>query len=494
MKHLVVYLCFLFLSRAVQCSENATEMNDTTTMTSESTLGVKIESTTVRIPYIPTTPPGNDICGLFLDTDDGQTGIKHRRCKCSEIDKEVDCSFLDATHLPTMISFPKSGHFVRFAGNKIENIANDSFYSGKFVFDLDLSHNRIDFVSIVAFRPFQNLRSLDLSYNKIWNLPPKSFEGLSDLGVLNVGYNKLFSLSTDLFMHTTNLKHLNLESNPLLELEPKQFEHLKNLEFLNLESTAMKVIPDHLFTFTPNLKKLKLSHNLLSEVPTTALSFLDSLKYLDLSGNPITCLNGGAFRGMRRLVTLYLERMPMLSVIDKYAFGDVQMLNDLHCSHNYMLTDIDEKAFIKNTTNEKVQLSHLFLKQNSLSSVPKELLDWNNELELHITDNPIYCDCNIEWMVHLRLKNNFQEHTKCYGPANFQDLSLSDLKDSELSCGLEATEIVMIILAGGVGLLILALIISFLVWRRSYSGFSRPYFRVSKKKNMDIDYRGDDCM
>ena len=71
---------------------------------------------------------------------------------------------------------------------------------------------------------------------------------------------------------------------------------------------------------------------------------------------------------------------------------------------------------------------------------------------------------------------------------------MNQMKDSELSCSLEVSEIIMIVLSVIILLLILALIVAFIVWKRHYVGFNGPYFRVSKKKPVDYDDRGDDSI
>lgn len=399
--------------------ETASNAEETTLVTDakgettvhNSSITVSKTVTTVEPPSVSTVIT-SDVCGLSLISQSEQDGVRSRKCSCNDFNEEVNCKHLDITSLPKLISFPKSARDVSFAGNKIENIGEDTFYNGRFVINLDLSHNRIDFISIVAFRAFKNLKRLDLSHNKIWNIPPKSFDGLASLKYLNLGYNEIAVLTPDLFSAIPNLIELDLESNPLIELEPKLFDHLKHLEILNLGATLLKVIPDHLFIFTPRLKVLDLSSNELRYIPTDALKFLDHLSMLKLSGNPISIINEEAFLGMRGLVLLYLDRMPLLSKIEKYAFGDLQNLQELHCSYNFLLTEIDEKAFVKKTTNTKVDLAQLFLRQNSLDTIPKNLLNWNGNVELHLTDNPLYCDCRAEWMIHLKLKNEFQKHVK----------------------------------------------------------------------------------
>ncbi|KAF8796225.1 Leucine-rich repeat-containing protein 4B [Argiope bruennichi] len=445
-----------------------------------------------------TTPPPivtADVCNMSLITSiEGNVETILKKCVCNALDKDVNCNELGITELPNLISFPKGIHTASFEGNKISSLNAQTFYNGRDIFELDLSFNRIDFVSVKAFEAFKSLKRLDLSHNRLWNLPSNAFQGLANLRSLDLSSNDLLTVFPELFAHLTELRELNLKSNPLQELDSKQFAELQKLEDLNLESTLLKFIPDHIFFFMPRLKFLNLANNHLTYVPTDALHVLDHVKSLDLSGNPIEIIPPEAFRGMTGLVNLYMDRMPNLKKIEKYAFGDMIHLQELHCSYNFQLDEISELAFVRKVNNEKVALSQLFLRQNDLKTIPKSLLKWNEDLELHIRENPLYCDCNMEWMVNIKLKNNFQIHARCAGPSDFEGMYLTDLKDNELTCGLHLSDVVLIVCAIATAVLILVLIVAFLLWRRSYAGYRKPYFyAIPKNKHInDIDYTGGD--
>ncbi|GIY57269.1 carboxypeptidase N subunit 2 [Caerostris darwini] len=434
------------------------------------------------------------VCNMSLVTSiENNTPTILKKCVCNALHKDVDCSDIGITELPDLISFPKGIHIANFEGNKISSLNKDTFYNGRDIFELDVSYNRIDFVSSKAFNAFKYLKRLDLSHNRIWNLPTTAFEGLSNLRRLDLSFNDLITIFPALFSHLTELQELSLKSNPLQELESKQFEHLQKLEHLDLASTLLKVIPDHIFVFTPKLKFLNLANNHLTEVPTEAFHVLDHLKTLDLSGNSMQIIPPEAFSGMRGLVNLYLDRMPYLQRIDKFAFGDMVHLQELHCSYNFILFEIDPNAFVRKVNNERVSLDQLFLRQNALSTIPKTLLDWNEGIELHLRDNPLFCDCNIDWMINIKLKNNFQTHARCAGPGDYEGKFLSELKDSELTCGMHMSEVILIVCAIATAILVLVMIVAFLLWRRSYAGYTKPYFYAPKNKHInDIDYTGAD--
>ncbi|KFM81053.1 Leucine-rich repeat-containing protein 4B, partial [Stegodyphus mimosarum] len=447
------------------------------------------EVSTSIIPQIITT----DACNMALVSVYESKNARQVKCTCSSVD--VECGHLDIEELPKLISFPKKIVFANFKGNKISNLNSDTFYNGRDILKLDLSYNRIDFISVDAFKAFKSLITLDLSHNRIWNLPAKAFQGMTQLKKLDLSFNDVINVFPDIFIPLTELRELILESNPIQELEPKQFLALHKLEALDLKATRLSVIPDHLFIFTPKLKILSLAENLLTEIPTEALKVLDHLRVLDLSGNRVDIIKEEAFMGLRGLTTLYLERMSELRKIEKYAFGDMIHLQELQCSYNFLLSEIDERAFIKKSTNEKVPLVQLFLRQNKLETLSKDLLHWNDAVELHLLDNPMHCDCNIEWMVHQKLKNDFQRHVRCASPSHLENIALKDLKDYELTCGLTISEVILIACSVVIALLILILIVAFLVWKRSYAGYRKPYFGYGQKHNdADIDYNAEDGM
>lgn len=439
------------------------------------------------VPLLPVTA---DICNTSLITSiEGDEDAVLKKCACDTF--HVDCSNLGVTELAKLISFPKDIHVATFAYNKIANLNQDTFYSGRGLTELDLSNNRIDFVSVKTFQAFKGLKRLILSHNRLWNVPTKAFQDLTDLKRLDLSFNDLMNVLPELFSPLTELSELHLQVNPLEELEPKHFEHLQKLESLNLQSTMLESIPDHIFIFTPKLKSLNLAGNQLTKVPTPALQVLDHVKVLHLSANPIEVIHSEAFKGMTGLVNLHLDNMPMLKKIDKYAFGDMIHLEELHCSYNFLLSEIDENAFVRKINNHKVALHQLFLRQNRLNSVPQSLMDWDDEIELHVNENPLNCDCHVEWMVYANLKNDFQRYVTCANPGDYENLPLSQLKGQSLTCGLHLSEVVMIACLVITSLLILSMIVAFLLWRRNYTGYSKPRYHVSKKRYVnDVVYTG----
>ncbi|XP_071040008.1 slit homolog 3 protein [Parasteatoda tepidariorum] len=475
-------------SISVADHSNPTTENPTPDVSTASTESASPSSTAK--PVVP--PLLNSICSISLKTSAENDKTDSKKCLCDGFHQHVDCSHLSIIELPREVSFPPDIKIAQFQGNKISNLNSDTFYSARGITEINLSFNQIDFVSINAFKAFKVLVRLDLSHNRIWNLPKGMFEGLGNLRYLDISFNNLANVFPGHFAKLSELRKLVMKNNPLQELEPKHFEHLTKLEELDLESTLLKVIPDRVFLFTPNLKFLKLASNQLNMVPTEALHVLDHLKTLDLSGNPIEVVHQEAFRGMRLLVTLYMDRMSHLTTIEDYAFGDLIHLEELHCSYNFRLSEIEPYAFVKRSTKQKVSLAQLFLRQNDLKKIPQTLLDWNQGLEMHLRDNPLNCDCHSAWMINTKLKNDFQSHAKCATPADLDGIALSQLKGPELSCGYELSDIVLIVCGVIMGLLLLVLIISFLFWRRNYRGYAKPHFYKVNKNVNDIDYTGGD--
>lgn len=452
-------------------------------------------SSNVASPIIAPLP-SFDICNkkFISSAKSDSNSEKESRCDCDSI--SVDCNFRDIAQLPHLMSFPKETHYAKFRGNKIRNIKKGTFYNGRDVLNLDLSHNAIDFISSIAFDGFTNLHELDLGHNRLWNLPEDVFVGLSKLVRLDLSFNEMVTVLPKLFVHLTELKELNLEQNQIQELEPKQFEHLDRLEILNLRHTLLKIIPDHLFVFTPQLRVLSLAGNDLLSVPTESLRVLRHLKVLHLSENPIETIEAESFRGLYMLINLYIDRMPQLKTIKNFAFGDMEHLEELHCSYNYLLSEIEGKAFFRMMTNERIAPAQIFLMQNNLKGIPQKLLHPSEETELHLRGNPWNCDCNSDWLAHLKLKNKFQSHLRCASPSHYSGYTLISLSGEELTCGMHLSDVVAITGVVVVLVLLVAVVLLIIVYRKRNIRYIKDYSRVSKGKHVrDIDYKeGNDII
>jgi len=93
-----------------------------------------------------------------------------------------------------------------------------------YVWNLDLSHNKIDQVPGHNFlASAKNLMELNLSNNKIRDLLPNTFSALPHLGVLNLDGNQLTQLRNNVFYGLKSCYNIGLRDNLINEILPKAF-------------------------------------------------------------------------------------------------------------------------------------------------------------------------------------------------------------------------------------------------------------------------------
>ncbi|XP_017757402.1 PREDICTED: leucine-rich repeat and death domain-containing protein 1-like [Eufriesea mexicana] len=159
---------------------------------------------------------------------------------------------------------------------------------------LDLSRNRIGYISDDAFRYTPFLEKLNLSRNKLKSFP--YLQHLNSLTTLCLDYNlindirnvilvnslKMLSLRRNLisrideftFSALTNLEYLDLAENNLHYLPPNWGQNLKMLTYLNLETNYFENIEDMMLHSVVNLEELY-----IKDSGVTAIS-LESLQHM----------------------------------------------------------------------------------------------------------------------------------------------------------------------------------------------------------------------
>uniref|UniRef100_A0A8C2ADF9 Slit homolog 1b (Drosophila) n=1 Tax=Cyprinus carpio TaxID=7962 RepID=A0A8C2ADF9_CYPCA len=80
---------------------------------------------------------------------------------------------------------------------------------------VDLSNNKISFLSNSSFANMSQLTTLILSYNALRCIPPLVFGGLSSLRLLSLHGNNISELHQEVFRDAASLSHLAIGANPL---------------------------------------------------------------------------------------------------------------------------------------------------------------------------------------------------------------------------------------------------------------------------------------
>ncbi|KAF4087407.1 hypothetical protein AMELA_G00095220 [Ameiurus melas] len=217
-----------------------------------------------------------------------------------------------------------------------------------------------------------------------------------------------------------SVRRMNLGFNSISRLDKDSLAKLKNLELLMMHGNNIHQIPDGVFRDLMSLQVLKISYNKVKVITSHSLSGLMRLVRLHLDNNHIEFIHPDAFRGMTSLRLLHLEGN-YLQKLHPYTFSTFSLLNHFPVS----------------------TIKHLYLADNYLTSMPREMLRNMPRLEnLFLYGNPWTCDCRLDWlhdwMAHhsgvMKCKKD-KAHAKdqlcpvCASPQHLSGKQISESKD-----------------------------------------------------------------
>ncbi|XP_059553782.1 toll-like receptor 2 isoform X2 [Myotis daubentonii] len=149
---------------------------------------------------------------------------------------------------------------------------------------LDLSNNKITYVSNSDLRGCVNLKALRLGSNNIDTIEEDSFFSLGSLEHLDLSYNLLPNLSASWFRPLTSLNFLNLLGNPYKTLgKTSLFSHLTNLRILKVgHSYHFTEIQEKDFVGLTVLKELEIDASNLQKYGPNSLKVIQNISHLIL--------------------------------------------------------------------------------------------------------------------------------------------------------------------------------------------------------------------
>ncbi|XP_055975067.1 toll-like receptor 2 [Sorex fumeus] len=149
---------------------------------------------------------------------------------------------------------------------------------------LDLSNNKISFMSKTDLQGCVNLQTLKLRFNEINSIEEDSFRSLGLLEYLDLSYNQLSNLSSSWFWPLSSLKYLDLRENPYQTLGARPlFSPLTHLRILRIghRSTFMKIQKTDLAGLM-FLEQLEIEASSLQTYEPTSLASVQHIHYLIL--------------------------------------------------------------------------------------------------------------------------------------------------------------------------------------------------------------------
>lgn len=240
---------------------------------------------------------------------------------------------------------------------------------------LDLSHNRIEYISNVEFS--DNLRHLILSYNNIseWiNLSPNTFlESASNLETLNLAGNplKAFNGADDrLLLISISLKTLNLSDCQIHKITGSlMLTGLINLEHLILSSNPLYTLPD---LQSNSLSTLDVSVCKLTTLRRTVFSQMPMLTFVNFSGNYRISLKQ---RNEEYVESVSLRQIDLsrcnMNGAELKGFPNLTTAN----LNGNLITELSDDTFQNNALLESLDLS-----SNAISRISSMTFEWLSRL------------------------------------------------------------------------------------------------------------------
>lgn len=364
--------------------------------------------------------------------------------KIKTIDSSVqfysELVFLDLSynHLfnipPRTFQYQKKLKELHLNHNKIGAIANETFIGLSTLASLNLGDNFLDELGAYVFSTLPKLEELNLSKNRISRIDARAFNGLSNLRVLYLNDNSLSTVPSDAFAPFDVLAELYLGINVFTTIENGAFERLNGLSLLDLKGAGLSNISTDTFRgLEASLRKLDISDNRLSQVPTTALNHLTRLEELMLGQNSFETISSSAFDGLTNLRHLDISGSLKLHIIETDAFAANPNMDTLSIISNKALSEIQVGAF-----SGLPHLKNINLRDNALTTIPENLVKWDELATFDLSDNPIVCDCNILWLqLLLNTQNTSQtsiDNVLCTAPDNVREQALRGLSPAAIGC------------------------------------------------------------
>lgn len=318
--------------------------------------------------------------------------------------------------------------------NKISTVTNTTFQGLNSLTVLNLKRNLLEELTTGVFTTIPRLEELNLGQNRISRIEPRAFAGLSALRILYLDDNQLSSVPTTSFSLLGSLAELHVGLNAFSYLPDDVFAGLNRLTVLDLNGAGLFNISESAFRGLPGLRSLNLSGNRLSVVPTNQLSGLTRLEELYIGQNDFLALESHSFKGLKNLKILEIIGAAQLERIEKGAFEDNINLETATFIINKRLAVIEDSTLLG-----LPKLKHVSLRDNAIVTLSETVFIGKELKQLDLSDNPIFCDCQLLWLHELlNEKSNFTQ-IQCAAPDHLKDKHLKALTADDLGCVLHDT-------------------------------------------------------
>ncbi|XP_073430761.1 slit homolog 2 protein isoform X1 [Dendrobates tinctorius] len=399
------------------------------------------------------------------------------KCRCEGT--TVDCSNQKLTKIPDHI--PQYTAELRLNNNEFTVLeATGIFKKLPQLRKINLSNNKITDIEEGAFDGANGVNELILTSNRVENVHHKMFKGLDGLKSLMLRSNHISCVNNDSFTGLSSVRLLSLYDNQIVTVAPGAFDTLHSLSTLNLLGNPFNC-NCHLAWLGNWLRKKRIvTGNPRCQKPY----FLKEIPIQDVAIQDFTCDEGNddntcsplarcpaectCLDTVVRCSNKGLKALPKgipKDVTELYLDGNLFTLvpKELSSYRHLMLMDLSNNR-ISTLSNQSfsnmTQLLTLILSYNRLRCIPIKAFDGLNSLRLlslHGNDistipqgafndlsslshlaigaNPLYCDCNMQWLSDW-VKSEYKEPgiARCAGPGDMADKLLLTTPSKKFTC------------------------------------------------------------
>ncbi|XP_023214736.1 toll-like receptor 6 [Centruroides sculpturatus] len=321
---------------------------------------------------------------------------------------------------------------LRLSYNNIRQITSKTFEGLENLKELYLDNNNMRFITIDAFITLRSLKILHLQRNYLEEIPKPLPNKLETLELNDNNIESITLLNENLSF----LKELNLCGNKYKSILNKDIDKLYNLQTVCLGDEVSNVYPQ-VFALMPQLKALKITGK-KNPTPQTfqGFPFLTQLETLSINYLPITIfdVNFGAWKNLKYF---YFNNIKTLVYINKNVFESF--------AKNIELADLSGSTMFVNSLFSKDLLKYLInvktlnLANTGITTIPDLKMKWLPNLQqLDISNNPLMCDCNVQWLADAKKQYNLEidyySETKCAKPNSLSGKIFFDKEVQQTIC------------------------------------------------------------
>ena len=173
---------------------------------------------------------------------------------------------------------------LNLSNNGIQNITAFCFGCNNLT-RLDLSHNKIDNISMTSFSGIRNLKYLSLRGNRIRKIKKVHLLNVCLLEELDLGQNRISIIDNDAFDRLVRLMILHLDHNRLLHIPARFFRQIKYMYLLNVAHNQISMMSACLLRHIKELRHLNVSNNRLNLPAISIFQHNFGIKTLDTRNN-----------------------------------------------------------------------------------------------------------------------------------------------------------------------------------------------------------------